>query len=305
MDHARGRTGFKFRTRLGDQDDVVYRGMPREGWRDAYHLMLTMPTSAFMGVMATAYLSINLLFAGLYSLDPTGVSQARPGHFLDVFFFSVQTLGSLGYGVMSPRSLYANIVVTCEVFIGLFNLGIATGLLFARVSRPTARIMFSDVAVVTPLNGEPTLMLRAANRRRNMVLEAEVSLTLVHDEVTKEGDVLRRFDPLIPVRRRTPLFFLTWQIMHRIGPESPLHGETAETLAARNAEILVIIRGLDETFVADIHARSSYLPHEIAWGRRLADILGVSEDGARVVDFGRFNELDERPALGAAVPPLP
>lgn len=305
MDPSASHVGARPRRRLGDHGDVVFRGAPGDGWRDIYHLMLTMPTSAFMGVTAAGYLLINLLFAGLYSLDPGGVAQARPGHFLDFFFFSVQTLGTLGYGVMSPRSVYTNVVVTCEVFTGLLNLGVATGVLFARISRPTARIMFSNLAVVTPMNGEPTLMLRAANRRRNLVLEAEVSLTLVQDVVTEEGDVLRRFEALTPVRRRTPLFFLTWQIMHRVTPESPLYGETAESLSSRNAEVLVIIRGLDETFVADIHARASYLPHEIIWGRRFADIISMEGDGIRVIDLHRFNELDDPPPISAAVPPLP
>jgi inward rectifier potassium channel len=304
MDHTVGQVGDKHRIRLGDHGNVVFRGAPRDGWRDAYHLMLTMPLGAFMGVMALGYLLINLLFAWLYFLDPAGVAQARPGYFIDYFFFSVQTLGTLGYGVMAPKSLYTNIVVTCEVFSGLLNLGIATGILFARVSRPTARIMFSNLAVVTAMNGEPTLMMRAANRRRNLVLEAEVSLTLVEDVTTTEGDVLRRFQALTPVRRQTPLFFLTWQIMHVITPESPLYGETAESLAKRKAEVLVIIRGLDETFVADIHARASYLPHEIIWDRRFADILALQADGTRVVDLGRFDDLDDRPAPCEPVPPL-
>jgi inward rectifier potassium channel len=305
MDHTVGQMSGGLRARLRDQASVVLRGAPRDGWRDVYHMMLTMPLVAFMGVMATGYLLLNVFFAELYFLDPQGIAQARSGHFIDYFFFSVQTLGTLGYGIMSPKSLYANIVVTCEVFTGLFNLGIAASLLFARISRPTARIMFSNLAVVTPMNGEPTLMLRAANRRRNLVLEAEVSLTLVEDVTIKEGDVLRRFRSLTPERRRTPLFFLTWQIMHRITPESPLHGETAESLAKRNAEILVIIRGIDETFVHDIHARASYLPHEIIWGRRFADILTMEGDGTRVVDLGRFHDLDDRPEPSAAIPPLP
>ena len=139
----------------------------------------------------------------------------------------MQTLGTLGYGVMAPKSLYANAVVAVETFVGLFKLAIATGLLFARVSRPTARIMFSDKAVVTPLDGVPTLMFRAANRRRNLVVEAEVSVTLLHDVVTAEGNLLRRFDELTVLRSRSPLFFMTWQVMHKIDEASPLYGEDA------------------------------------------------------------------------------
>ncbi|HEX4178338.1 MAG TPA: ion channel, partial [Rhizomicrobium sp.] len=212
MDHARRQARFKFRTRLGDQDDVVYRGMPREGWRDAYHLMLTMPTSAFMGVMAAAYLSINPLFAGLYSLDPTGVAQARPGRFIDDFFFSVQTLGTLGYGAMAPRSLYANILVTAESFTGILIIALFTGIIFARFSRPQARVVFSKVATVTPFDGVPTLMFRAANQRGNSILDAEVHVSLASQYTTREGVSMRRFLELKLVRPRNPLFALSWTI---------------------------------------------------------------------------------------------
>jgi inward rectifier potassium channel len=279
------------RTRLG-HDQVTMTGLPRDGWRDAYHRLLTLPTPTFLAALALGFLVVNAVFGGLYMLDPKGIANARPGHFWDYFFFSVQTLGTLGYGVMSPASLYANILVATEVFLGLLNLGVATGLLFARISRPTARIMFSNQAVVTPLNGVPTLMMRAANRRRNLVLEAEVSVTLAYDVMTLEGEKLRRFAELTPVRARTPLFFLTWQIMHQITPGSPLHGETAASLAAKMAEVLVVIRGLDETFVSTIHARASYLPDEIIWGRRFANILSTTEDGRREVDFTRFHDVD-------------
>lgn len=282
--------GWNAYPRLGSAG-AAYLGLPREAWRDAYHLLLTMPLWAFLGAMALAYLAINSVFAGLYLLDPGGVGGARPGSFTDHFFFSVQTLASLGYGQLWPRSLWANSVASAESFVGLFNLGVATGLLFARISRPTARIMFSKVAVVAPLNGVPTLMFRAANRRRNLVLEAEVSVTLVHDVVTLEGTVLRRFDELAVLRSRTPMFFLTWQVMHAIDEASPLWGETRESLEARHAEIVVVMQGLDETFVSTIHARTSYTPDEIVWGRRLADIFTTTPEGGRAIDFRRFHDI--------------
>ena len=218
--------------------------------------------------------------------------NARPGVFLDAFFFSAQTLGSVGYGEMWPRSPWANGVATLEIFVGLFNLGIATGLLFARISKPTARIMFSRMAVVTPLNGVPTLMFRAANQRRNLVVEADVSVTLLHDVKTLEGAQLRRFDELPVLRSRSPLFSLTWQVMHPIDESSPLFGEDVETLVARNAEILVVMKGLDETFASTIHARTSYAPHEIVWGRRLADIFTTLPGGRRTIDFRRFHDTE-------------
>ncbi len=267
-------------------------GLARDGWRDAYHILLTLPVSAFLGVLAATYLCVNALFATLYLLDPGGVINARPGSFVDAFFFSVQTLGGLGYGVMSPKSLYANLVSTSEVFLGLLNLGIATGLLFARISKPTARIMFSNRAVVSPLNGEPTLMFRAANRRRNLVIEAEVSVTLIENVTTREGSVLRRFQELNVVRSRTPLFFMTWQVMHVIDEVSPLWGETTKSLFDKQAEILVVIKGMDETFASTIHARTSYMPDEIVWGGRLADIFTTDPAGVRHIDFRKFHDVE-------------
>lgn len=277
--------------RLGDAG-FAFEGRPQAPWSDAYHRLLIMPMWALLAFMLAGYLGMNALFAGLYMLDPGGIVGARPGDFLDHFFFSVQTLDTLGYGVMAPRSRYANALVTAESFVGLFNLGIATGVIFARISRPSAQIMFTRRAVVTAFEGAPTLMLRAANRRRNLVLEADVSLTLVQDVVTKEGVSVRRFQELAPLRGRSPLFALTWQIMHAIDEGSPLKGHTRASLEAVNAEILVVIRGLDETFVSTIHARTSYLPHEIEFGARLADIFSRDADGRRRIDFTRFDEIE-------------
>lgn len=276
--------------RIGGRD-AVYVGLSRGAWRDAYHWLLIMPNWAFLAVLAAAFLAVNAIFAGLYVLDPGGVAGARPGSFADAFFFSAQTLGSVGYGAMWPRSPWANGVATFEIFVGLSNLGIATGLLFARISRPTSRIMFSRRAVVTPFNGVPTLMFRAANQRRNLVVEAEVSVTMVQNVTSQEGQELRRFDELPVLRSKTPLFFLTWQVMHPIDEASPLFGQSTESLLARQAEILVVMKGLDETFVTTIHARASYAPHEIVWGRRLADIFTNLPGGVRAIDFRRFHDI--------------
>ena len=286
--------------RIGTQR-VPYIGLPRDGWRDIYHILLTLPTLAFLGVMAAAFLAVNGVFALLYMIDEGGITNARPGNFQDAFFFSVQTLGTLGYGVMSPKSLTANLIATLETFVGLFNLAIATGLLFARISRPTARIMFSNKAVVTEFDGVPTLMFRAANQRRNLVIEADVTMTLIHDVKTREGGTLRRFDELTVLRARSPLFFLTWQVMHPIDDNSPLFGETTQSLIDRRAEILVVMKGLDETFVSTIHARASYTPDEILWDAKLADIFTVDERGVRAIDFRLFHDV--RPRTAEPSPP--
>ena len=220
-----------------------------------------------------------------------GVAGVHPGDYPAYFFFSVETISTVGYGVMSPRSVPAHLVMTLESFVGIFNLAVATGLLFARISRPTARVMFSLKAVVTPHEGIPTLMFRAANRRRNRIVEAEVSVTLLHDWVTKEGNAIRRFDTLATLRARTPVFILSWQIMHPIDELSPLLGDTAESLAARNAEILVVVRGIDETFAQTIHARGSYAPDQIVWGAKLADIFTRDEAGMPLIDLTHFHDV--------------
>ena len=276
--------------RYGERAGARYVGLPRERWRDAYHVMLTISWPRFFGLMAGAYLVINTLFAALYLVDPNGVSNARPGDFADHFFFSVQTLGGLGYGVMAPRDLWANLVMTLETFVGLFNLAIATGLMFARFSRPTSRIMFSDIAVVAPFEGAQSLMFRAANRRRNLVMEAEVTVSLVRNVTTAEGKVMRRFHDLAVVRARTPMFILTWQVIHPIDADSPLFGETAQSLLEQQAEIVVVMRGVDETFASTIHARASYTPEQLRWGRQLADIFSIGPDGRRVIDFTHFHD---------------
>ena len=279
--------------RMGTQR-VPYIGLPRDGWRDAYHVLLTLPTAAFLVVLAVAFLAINAVFALLYMADPGGITNARPGNFEDAFFFSVQTLGTLGYGVMSPRSFAANATATLETFVGLANLAIATGLLFARISRPSARIMFSRRAVVTAFDGVQTLIFRAANQRRNLVIEADVSVTMIHDVTTREGVLLRRFDELKVLRARSPMFFMTWQVMHPIDENSPLHGETTQSLIDKRAEILVVMKGIDETFVSTIHARTSYTPDEVVWDGQFADIFTVDEHGMRAIDFRRFHEIRSR-----------
>jgi inward rectifier potassium channel len=270
--------------------DAIYIGHGKDGWRDAYHFLLTMPLGWFFAVMAGGYLAVNALFALAYMLVG-GVGGVPPGDFVAAFFFSAETFSTVGYGEAAPHSLAAHVVVTLENFVGLFNLAVATGLLFARISRPTARVLFSNQAVVTTWEGLPTLMFRAANRRRNRIVEAEISVTLARDGVTLEGANIRRFENLATLRARSPIFALTWQVMHAIDESSPLFGESFESLAARHAEIVVILKGLDETFAQTIHARASYTPDEILWGAKFVDIFSRSPDGRPVIDYTHFHDI--------------
>ena len=271
-------------------------------WRDVYHRMLTLTWPRFFTVMALWYLSANVVFALLYMADPDGIAEARAGSFEDAFFFSVQTIATIGYGVMHPQTRAANLVMTLETLCGLIGLAVLTGLIFARFSRPTARILFSDVAVITRYNGVPTLMFRCANQRLNQILEATVSVTLLRDETTKEGRVMRRFHDLKLLRQRTPVFALTWTVLHPIDAASPLHALDQADMAANEMEIVVILSGVDETFAQPIQARHSYLSDEILWDHTFVDIMLELENGATAIDYSQFHDTrpsTERLPIGA------
>jgi len=271
-------------------DQVVAMGL-RAGWmKDLYHYLLVLPWSAFIAGFFLVYLGLNLIFAALYLLGDGAVANARPGMFADAFFFSVETLSTIGYGQMSPATFYGNAVMTVEAATGVMLIAVAAGLMFARFSRPTARVVFSKVAVVGPFNGVPTLSLRLANERRNQILEAQVSLTLVRDEQTGEGDWIRRFYDLNLARQRSPIFAMTFTVMHPIDANSPLRNATPSSLAAEGAEVVVTVTGIDETTSQMIHARTSYLADEICWNRRFADVFTQTQDGRLAIDYRRFHD---------------
>jgi inward rectifier potassium channel len=283
-----GRSG-RMISRRGEEG--LLRLGTRQAWYDdLYHRIFTISWPRFLFAGALVFLLANAGFALLYLLQPGAVAGAQPGNFGDAFFFSVQTLATIGYGRMWPATLYANLLMTVEVLLGVLMIALLTGLAFARFSRPTARILFSQVAVVGPVNGKPALSLRIANERRNQVVQAEVTLSLLRDEVTAEGVFLRRFYDLKLARARTPVFAMTFVVMHPLDRDSPLHGATPQTLAAEQAEIILTLTGIDETLSQTIHARTSYSSDEILFGRRFADILGATPDGRRAIDYAKFHE---------------
>jgi inward rectifier potassium channel len=275
----------------------------RRSPRDVYHWLLTTSWGLFAAIGLAAYLTSNAMFALLYLADPHGITGARPGNFADAFFFSVETIGTIGYGVLAPRGLYANVVMTGENFFGLSFIAVATGVIFARVSRPTARVMFTKNALITKHDGELTLMFRAANERANRVLEAEVTVSITRDLRTIEGKTMRRFEQLNLVRSRSPLFALSWTVLHIIDETSPLYGMTEEAMKTSAGQILVVLSGMDETFVQRIHARHSYLPEDIVWNRHFADVISEDAEGRRIVDYRLFHVLEDlpEPSLGPEI----
>jgi inward rectifier potassium channel len=273
------------------QFNVVRKGVWHFHWHDLYHLLLTMSWPAFLGLIWVLYAISNAVFALAYLAGGNCIHNARPGSFQDAFFFSVQTMATIGYGAMYPSTAYANWVVTLEAMVGLLGVAMVTGLAFARFSRPTARVLFSRVAVIRPYHGVPTLMFRTANLRYNQILEAQMSVTLVRNEISPEGEFMRRFYDLNLVRNRTPVFALSWTVMHAIDETSPLYGATPELLAEQEIEIVVTMTGLDETVSQTVHARHSFIASEILWNMRFVDVFSRRADGPLSLDYSRFHDV--------------
>jgi inward rectifier potassium channel len=270
--------------------NVVRRGVPDARFRDYYYRLLSASWVWLISVLCGWYVVTNALFAAAYLGLGDGIENARPGSFTDAFFFSVQTMATIGYGKLVPRGFAANVLVSAEALIGMGGLAVATGLLFAKFSRPTARVVFSRSAVIAMRDEVPRLMFRVANERDSMIVEAQMRVVLVRTEKTSEGETMRRFHDLELERGRTAIFPLSWTVSHRLGPESPLHGLSPETLDEGDIELVCSLTGVEELFASTIHARFSYSTVDIKFGHRFVDILALEPDGRRAVDYTRFHD---------------
>jgi inward rectifier potassium channel len=273
------------------RDQVARIGFEASGWRDTYHFLMTIPVVGLLLLLGGCWIAANGVFAGLYLLFPDDIAQARPGSFADAFFFSVQTMATIGYGNMYPQSLAANIIATAESVYGIMTVALSTGLLFARVSRPTARMTFSRIAVIDDFDGTPHLMFRVANQRRNQIVEAHMRFYVLRLEKSPEGREMRRFHDLELVRDHTPVFALTWTVMHRIDETSPLRDVTPELMAAEDMTLVCTMTGTDETFAQTVYARYAYSAETVHWNARFADIFTIRPDGRRAIDYTRFHDL--------------
>ena len=263
---------------------------------DLYHSLLSLTWASFLRWVLGYYLSINFLFALVYfACGPDALKGAAItgplDHFIDCFFFSVQTFATIGYGHITPYGIIANSVVTIEALIGLLTVALATGLVFARFSRPTAKVIFSNRAVISLIDGVPCFVLRVGNERKNQIVEAKVYLTLIRTEVTAEGETYRNLIDLPLERSSSPIFAASWTIVHEIDPKSPLHGMTLERMNESNSELFVSIVGIDDIFGQTIHARHSYVPEDIAWNRYFEDILHWDEKGTLHINMGKIHDL--------------
>lgn len=271
-------------------------GVKPKLWEDLYHRMMQLSWTRLGLLSATAFLLFNLVFAALYRLDPEGLAVSHDGAdvplFWRDFFFSVHTVATIGYGNVYPVSAYANWLVVAEITLGIISFALVTGLAFARFSRPTSRILFSEVMVVREVDGVPTLMLRAANQRHNLIYSAQAQLSLIADS-NVAGVRMRRFSDLPLERGSNPVFALSWTIMHPIDEASPLRPWLLDPENAGDGEIVVVLSGFDESSGQTIHGRWGYGPENIRWNARFVDIIGVGGDGVRTIDYGKFHMAED------------
>ncbi|KMN31158.1 MULTISPECIES: ion channel [Chromobacterium] len=270
---------------------VYLHSVPRHSLHDLYHFCMTISWPRFYLFIAAAFIALNLLFAGLYQAQAGGIANQYPQGFLGAFFFSVETLATVGYGDMHPQSLYTHWISMLEIFIGMMSIALITGVSFARFSRPRARIVFTHSPVVRMLNGEPALMLRAANARNNVIIDASARLRLLQDEVSAEGVSFRKLHDLALVREQHPMFVLGWTLVHKLDEASPLYERDAESLAAVRAQLILSINGIDETTVQPMVARHTFSHQDIRWNHAFADLIYTDAEENDHVDYQKLQEV--------------
>jgi len=272
-------------------------GLRKSVLQDFYPFLLRRTWPQIFGLAAGAFIVANLGFAVLYTLAPGSIANARPGNFEDAFYFSVETMATIGYGAMSPATRFAHCLVLVQALVGIFSTALITGITFSKFSRPTSRVLFSDKFVRLIRNGVPHIVFRMANARHNQVVEAQVRIMLLAPEVTREGEKTRRAIDLPLVRDRTPLFALSFMAMHRIDGDSPFRSDAAiAELAAAGTFVIIMLSGLDQTFGQTIHARRVYRMSDLVVDARFEDVLTPHDDGSYTMDYTHFNEVVPIPA---------
>ncbi|HEX7922069.1 MAG TPA: ion channel [Bradyrhizobium sp.] len=278
--------------RLGNRE-VVTEGLELSFWADISHRCMTASWPAFIGGAAMVFISFNAVFALLYWLGDHPIANVPDGQYVDYLYFSIETLSTAGYGDMHPQTHYGHFIATIELFTGIFSMSLMTGLIFARFSRPSARLLFADNPVISDHEGQLTLMIRLANERHNIIANATARLWLFKNGVSKEGMPYRRFYELPLLRSESPALALSWTLFHVIDQHSPLYGLDAAELDAVNAGLGLFVSGLDDVAAQTVHARKSYEHSDIRFGHRYAEILQATDDGRLRIDYSRFHETIE------------
>ena len=268
------------------------KGISRFDLRDPYHVAVTLTWPQFLAALLGLYLSVNLLFAALYTLVPGSVANAQPGNFAEAFFFSFETLATVGYGEMYPGNLYGHIVACVEITSGVAFTAILTGLTFVRFSRPRSKFVVADHLVVARYNGTPTLMLRIGNGRPGLMADVRAQLHVLLSETTLEGVLFRRSFTLPLLRNHLPVLPLAWTLMHEIDEKSPIYGMDSAALTAAGARLFVAIEARDPSLSAVVYDLHNFRPEDVLFGMRYADAVSVQEDGTTVLDLALISSIE-------------
>ena len=279
--------------RFGGREIIISEGLHLSFWADISHRCMTATWPTFIAGAALVFIAFNAVFALFYWVGDQPIANVPGGAYIDYLYFSIETLSTAGYGDMHPQTHYGHFIATVELFTGIFSMSLMTGLIFARFSRPNARLMFANNPVISNHEGKPTLMVRLANERHNIIGNATAKLWLLRNVVTAEGGSFRRFYELPLVRNEHPALALSWTLYHVIDEDSPLYGQGAEDLDATSVSLAVVVSGYDVVAAQTVHARRSYDHNAILFGRCYVDILGTQDDGRLRLDYGRFHDTEE------------
>lgn len=274
---------------LGSRE-IIAEGLRLSFWADISHRCMTASWPSFIAGAALVFVIFNAIFASLYWIGNNPVANVPDGAYIDYLYFSIETLSTAGYGDMHPQTHYGHFIAGVELFTGIFSMSLMTGLIFARFSRPSARLLFADNPVISNHEGKKTLMVRFANERHNIIGNATAKLWLMKNIVSQEGRTFRRFYELPLVRSEHPALALSWTLYHVIDEDSPLYGQTADELEACRVSLVVVVTGYDVVAAQSVHGRKSYDHPNILFGHRYADILTELEDGRIRIDYGKFHD---------------
>lgn len=277
--------------------NVARRGLGFWSLLNPYHNLLMMSWPRFLGAVALLYAVVNVVFALAFMMcgpealnAPPDIGLSNP--FLRAFFFSVETLATIGYGNISPSNVAAHTVVTVEALMGIFGTALITGLVFARFSRPRAQILFSRMAVIAPYRGVTAFMFRIANARSNEIVELGCKVLFARF-VDEDGQSIRRYYPLVLERERVVFFPLSWTVVHPIDENSPLFGLSDDDLHRSSAEFLILLNGTDETFSQTVHTRSSYAAADVIWDARFVNVFNRRAGRDRLtIDVRRLHDIE-------------
>jgi inward rectifier potassium channel len=293
MVKSRSERASKARVIRFGKREIITEGLYLSFWADISHRCMTASWPAFIGGAVLVFIAFNAVFASFYWIGNQPISNVPGGAYIDYIYFSIETLSTAGYGDMHPQTHYGHFIAAVELFTGIFSMSLMTGLIFARFSRPNARLLFADHPVITNRDGKPTLMLRLANERHNIISNATAKLWLFKNIVSMEGETLRRFYELPLTQNQNPGLALSWTLYHVLDENSSLYQTNADDLEAYKASLALVVMGYDVVAAQTVHARKSYDHGDIRFGHRFVDILDTSEDGRLRVDYGRFHDTLE------------